>query len=316
MTTELGFVAAPSTEQPRVRDFYFHGVGGSLFGIQIVNLFLTLVTLGIYSFWGRVKVRNYMMSQSEFEGDRFAYHGTGKELLIGWLKAIVIIGVPVVVLVMLSAGALVYIVFAVFMPVAVVNARRYRLGRTSWRGIRFSFRGGVLDFFKISVKGWLLTAVTLGIAYPIWQNWRQEFLVSHSYFGNRRFAYDGNGKDLLWSYVLNIVLSLPTLGICWVWYWARLQRYYWQHTRIGGANFRSTVTGGGMFGLMFGNLLLIILTLGVAWSWVLVRNARFFVGHLYLDGPLETAEIMQEAQAANATGDALSGFFDLDFDLG
>ena len=120
----------------------------------------------------------------------------------------------------------------------------------------------------------------------------------------------------MWSYVLNILLSLPTFGICWVWYWARVQRYYSEHTRFGGGNFRSTVTGGGLFGLMFGNLILLIITLGLAWSWVLVRNARFFLGHLYLDGPLETAEIMQEAQAADATGDVLSGFFDLDFDLG
>jgi uncharacterized membrane protein YjgN (DUF898 family) len=316
MTTDSSFSAPRATEGPNVHRFSFHGSGGSLFGIQIINLFLTLVTLGIYSFWGRVKVRKYMMSQSDFEGDRFAYHGTGKELMIGWLKAIIIIGVPIVALMLLSAGALVYVVFAVFMPVAVVNARRYRLSRTSWRGIRFSFRGGVMDFFKISIKGWLLTAVTLGIAYPIWQNWRQEFLVAHAYFGNRRFEYDGSGKDLLWSYVLNILLSLPTFGICWVWYWARVQRYYSEHTRFGGGNFRSTVTGGGLFGLMFGNLFLLIITLGLAWSWVLVRNARFFLGHLYLDGPLETAEIMQEAQAADATGDVLSGFFDLDFDLG
>jgi uncharacterized membrane protein YjgN (DUF898 family) len=316
MAIDSSFSAPRATEGPNAHRFNFHGSGGSLFGIQIVNLFLTLVTLGIYSFWGRVKVRKYIMSQSDFEGDRFAYHGTGKELLIGWLKAVVIIGVPIVALMLLSAGALVYVVFAVFMPVAVVNARRYRLSRTSWRGIRFSFRGEVMDFFKISIMGWLLTAVTLGIAYPIWQNWRQEFLVSHAYFGNRRFDYDGNGKDLLWSYVLNILLSLPTFGICWVWYWARVQRYYSEHTRIGGGNFRSTVTGGGLFGLMFGNLILLIITLGLAWSWVLVRNARFFLGHLYLDGPLETTEIMQEAQAANATGDALSGFFDLDFDLG
>ncbi len=308
--------APGNSEEINPQKLSFHGSGGSLFGIQIVNLFVTLVTLGIYSFWGRVKVRKYMLSQSDFAGDRFAYHGTGKELLIGWLKAVVIIGVPIVALMLLSTGALIYVVFALFMPVAVVNARRYRLNRTSWRGVRFSFRGGVMEFFKISIKGWLLTAVTLGIAYPIWQNWRQQFLITRSYFGNRQFDYDGNGKDLLWSFVLNILLSLPTIGLCWVWYWAKLQRYYWEHTRFGGRNFSSTVTGGGLLGLLLGNLALLIITLGIAWSWVLVRNAQFFLGHLHLDGPLQTATIMQEAQAANATGDALSGFFDLDFDLG
>jgi uncharacterized membrane protein YjgN (DUF898 family) len=117
MTTDSSFPATKAAEEPNRRRFSFHGSGGSLFGIQIVNLFLTLVTLGIYSFWGRVKVRKYMMSQSDFEDDRFAYHGTGKESLLGWLKAIVIIGVPIVALILLSAGALIYVVFAVFMPV-------------------------------------------------------------------------------------------------------------------------------------------------------------------------------------------------------
>jgi uncharacterized membrane protein YjgN (DUF898 family) len=114
---------------------HFHGRGGSLFGIQIVNLFLSLITLGVYSFWGRVKVRSYLASQTEFAGDRFAYHGTGKELFVGWLKALVLFGIPLFVLVLLQIivgveselfnllQVLIYVVVAIFMPVAMVNAR-------------------------------------------------------------------------------------------------------------------------------------------------------------------------------------------------
>ena len=84
---------AETDSQPdQVRKLRFHGTGGSLFGIHIVNMLLTGLTLGIYYFWGKVKVRNYVFSQSEFEGDRFAYHGTGKELLLGWLKGMAILG--------------------------------------------------------------------------------------------------------------------------------------------------------------------------------------------------------------------------------
>ncbi len=79
-----------ATAQP-ARQPSFVGNAGALFGIQLVNLLLTVVTLGIYSFWGKTRVRGYLWSQTEFEGDRFAYHGTGKELLIGWLKAFAIL---------------------------------------------------------------------------------------------------------------------------------------------------------------------------------------------------------------------------------
>lgn len=298
------------------RRFSFHGVGGTLFGIQIVNLFLSILTLGLFSFWGRVKVRKYMMSQTEFEGDRFAYHGNGKELLIGWIKAVVFLGIPFLLLMFLSAGALAYVIVAAFMPVAVVSARRYRLSRSSWRSIRFSFRGRVWDFALLSAKGWLVSAVTLGIAYPVWQNWRQGFLVSHSYFGNQKFDYHGRGGDLVRSFLLHLLLTIPTLGLNWFWYWARLQRYYWNHTSFGAARFNSDVRGGGIFGLMFVNLLLLLVTLGLAWSWVQVRNARYYAAHLTLDGALDLAAVLQDAQTASATGEALSGFFDLDFDLG
>ena len=198
---------------------HFHGRGGSLFGIQIVNLFLSLITLGIYSFWGRVKVRRYLASQSEFAGDRFAYHGTGQELMIGWTKAMVLFGMPLFILAVLQVivgiesdlfdalQILIYIVVGIFIPIAMVNARRYRLSRLSWRGVRFSFRGGVRDFMGIYIKGWLLTVVSLGFYYPFWQNRRQTFMVGNSFFGNRQFAFDGRGRDLFLPFVLYMILD-------------------------------------------------------------------------------------------------------------
>jgi len=74
--------------------FSFQGNGGTLFGIQIVNLLLIIITLGIYYFWAKARVRSYTWSQADFNGDRFAYSGTGKEVLIGWIKAAVIFGIP------------------------------------------------------------------------------------------------------------------------------------------------------------------------------------------------------------------------------
>ena len=71
----------PSSGAPRHP--VFHGRGGTLFGIHVVNTLLTLVTLGVYYFWAKTRLRQYLFSQSEIEGDRFAYHGTGRELLLG-----------------------------------------------------------------------------------------------------------------------------------------------------------------------------------------------------------------------------------------
>ncbi|MFQ5899780.1 MAG: YjgN family protein [Candidatus Methylomirabilia bacterium] len=314
-------------DRAEVRRLSFEGTGGSLFGIHIVNVFLTVLTLGVYYVWAKVRVRRYVLSQTEFEGDRFAYHGTGKELATGLLKAAVVFGLPVmflrVVSEVLDVGVMVKLVaellaggiFLVFYPVAMVGARRYRLSRTSWRGIRFSFRGRALDFIKLFVGGSFLTALTLGLYAPIFAVRRYEFMTSHSYFGTQNFRFDGQGRDLLGSYLLALLLTLPTLGLCWFWFLARKRRYLWDRTSFGDTRFHSTVTGGRLLALHLGNLLLLVVTLGLASPWVKVRNIRFAFQYLTLEGTLDLAGIEQEAQVATATGEGLASFLDTGFDF-
>jgi uncharacterized membrane protein YjgN (DUF898 family) len=271
-----------------------------------------------------------LLSQTEFAGDRFAYHGTGKELFIGFLKALLVFFLPIGALViapeLLEASEVVknvgkgiaYVAVLFFVPVAMVGARRYRMSRTSWRGIRFSFRGRALDFVKIFVGGSFLSMITLGLYYPFFITKQYAFMTSHSYFGTQKFDFDGRGRDLLGPYILAFLLLFPTLGLYWFWFQAKLQRYFWDHTSFGNARFRSTVTGGRLLVLTLGNFLLLGLTLGLGWPWVLVRNARFACQYLVLEGPLDMAVIMQDAQLASATGEGLASFLDLDtgFDFG
>jgi uncharacterized membrane protein YjgN (DUF898 family) len=319
------------SSESATRHLSFHGVAGSLFGIHIVNVLLSLVTLGVYCFWGRTRIRRYLLSQCAFEGDRFAYHGTGRELFIGWLRALLIFGVPLILLSVVRdvlevrgelkvlAGLLIYGIGLLFIPVAVVGARRYRLSRTSWRGIRFSFRGHAIDFLKLFVKNALLTGLTLGLYYPIYHTKRHAFLVSHSHFGNQAFTFDGEGRDLLKSYMLMLLLFPFTLGSSWFWFQAKQHRYFWDHTSIATARFHSTVTWGPLIRLHVGNLLLLLVTLGLGWPWVTSRNVQFMFKHVSLKGALDVATIQQEAQIASATGEGLASFFDfldVGFDLG
>lgn len=313
---------------PEAQRLSFQGVGGSLFGIHIVNVFLTIVTLGIYYFWAKVRVRNYLFSQTEFAGDRFAYHGTGKELLFGFLKAVALIGVPFFLvrlgldfvargpIAQAVSASVSYLAILVFLAFATIGARRYRLSRTSWRGVRFSFRGQLLEFIKLFVGGWLLSTITLGLYYPFFDTRQHGFLVSHSYFGSQKFSFDGKGKDLFGRFVLAIILSLPTLGLCWFWYLARKQRYFWDHTAFDAARFQCTVTGGKLLALYLGNALLLVLTLGFGWPWIVVRNARFACRYLVLQGALDLTAVRQEAQVVSTTGEGLAGILDVGFDFG
>ena len=306
----------------------FHGTGGTLFGLHVVNVLLTLVTLGIYYFWGKTRIRRYVFGQSEFDGDRFAYHGTARELVLGFAKAFVVFFVPIVLLTVVrdvldvaatikGAAALgISLLFLMFIPVAMVGARRYRLSRTSWRGIRFSFRGPAVEFVKIFIKGSFLVGLTFGLYYPFFVTRRQAFLISNSYFGNERFDFAGRGRDLFGPYVLAMLLTVPTFGLCWFWFAAHKRRFFWGHTAFGAARFSSSVTGGAVLGLWLVNAVLLVVTLGLAWPWVRVRNIRFAFRYLDLHGPLDLERIHQQAQYASATGEGLAGFLDTGFDLG
>jgi uncharacterized membrane protein YjgN (DUF898 family) len=308
--------------------FDYHGRVLPLFGIYAVNLFLSLVTLGVYYFWGKIRVRNYLSNQTELGGDRFGYHGTGKELLIGFLRALLLFFIPLFALnlgpellgagpvIRAAAAGLAYGMVMLFVPVAMVGARRYRLSRASWRGIRFSFRGQAWDFLKIFAFGTFLSSVTLGLYYPFFDARRQEFMISHSYFGNRKFSFNGRGKDLFRPFLVTLLLTLPTLGFYWFWFAAKKQRYYWEHTTSGPNRLRSTVTGRALMNLFVGNFLIAVFTLGLGWPWIITRKIQFACRFLTLEGPLELAEIEQEAQKAVATGEAMSGFLDADFSLG
>jgi uncharacterized membrane protein YjgN (DUF898 family) len=306
------------------RHAIFVGSGGSLFGIHIVNVLLILATLSIYSFWAKVRVRKYLWSQTEFEGDRFAYHGTGREMFFGFIKAFLFFILPITLLntlpeafgasplVFVATRIAVSIIAAVFIPVAIVGARRYRLSRSSWRGIRFSLRASTREFVGLWVRGWMLTSLTLGFYYPAFVVSQHRFLTSHTWFGSQRFAFDGRGRDLLWAWLGALVLFVPTLGLSWFWFAARRQRYFAEHTRVAGARFTSTVSAPSLAWLTLSTWIGLIATLGLAWPWLTIRKLRRQFVWLSLDGPLALESITQQAQHVGATGEGLAGFFDAD----
>ena len=310
------------------RRLSFHGDGGTLFGIHLVNTFLTLVTLGVYFFWGRVKLRKYLWGQLEFDGDRLSYHGTGKETFLGWLKAALFFGIPYLLASHLPrwmgakpkwvivGGVVASLLFLWFIPIAIVGTRRYRLSRTAWRGIRFSFRGHWKNYLPIFWGGGLLNALTLGFYIPFFDAKRDKFLVSQSYVGNKNFDYDGKGEGLFKSFLAAWFLFFPTLGFSALWYHVRRTRYLWEHTTLGESRFSCTITFGSFFLISFTNALLVLVTLGFGFPWAQARFIRYMTENLALNGPVDLDTIRQEAQTVGATGEELGSFLDLDFDLG
>ena len=134
---------------------------------------LELVTLGFYRFWLATDIRRHLWTNTIVEGDAAEYTGRGKELLIGFLFAMAIL-VPIYLayfLVSVEAERLkgfasvpLLIAFYAFGQFAIYRARRYRLTRTVWRGVRFWMDGSGWSYAGRSMLWTLLVVVTLGLA--------------------------------------------------------------------------------------------------------------------------------------------------------
>jgi uncharacterized membrane protein YjgN (DUF898 family) len=312
--------AAPATTHAVA----FTGEGRALVGLHLINLFKTLLTAFVYHFWAKVAIRKYLYAHTAFHGDRFGYHGDGKELLVGWLKVagifLAIGGTTTYMqyglkwtLAGLAGQLLAGLVSLLLLPVAIIGANRYRLSRTSWRGIRFSFRGRVKAFAPLCAKGLVFSLLTLGLYQPFFQAEVRRYLAEHTYFGTARFGFDGDPRALLGPYVIAMLLWLPTGGLVWFWYRARRDRLLWNHTTFHGARFACSVTAVGLWKLTAGNLAIMILTLGLGRPWAEIRRLRYMCANLALVGPLDVDRIHQAAQAATAAGEGLTDFLDTGF---
>ena len=130
--------------------FRFHGSWQEFAKIAVPNLLLTIVTLGIYRFWATTRERQYLWGKTDFIDERLEWTGTGLELFIGFIMAVVLILVPFFGIQFLTqalvlqgytgwAAVLTFMMFGFIMymiGIARFRALRYRLSRTYWHGIR------------------------------------------------------------------------------------------------------------------------------------------------------------------------------------
>ncbi len=261
------------------------GTGGELFLIFIVNLLLTILTLGVYSFWAKSRVRRYLWSQSRFDDEPLEYTGTGRELFVGYLLAMGLLLLGVLALVLVGAllaqvnpslvfvpMLLGYAAFFVLIGVAIHRAVRYRLSRTRWRGIRLGLEGSSLRYAGLMIGYGLLSALTLGLAMPWMRSRLYGQIAGHASFGSAALHYDGRGGRLLRPFMLVWVLGLAGFaGYAAVAFSVALQ------AQQAGA----PAEPGAMAALPL-LLLLFWLPAGLAWLWYRARELRYFAAHTHL----------------------------------
>ena len=183
---------ATELETARTAKVEFTGNTGDYFKIWIVNTALTIVTLGIYSAWAKVRKLRYFYANTSIEGGHFDFHAKPVGILIG--RAI---AVGFLALYFLSgyvspfAPMIVAAIVLLLIPWLVVRSRIFRLRNTSLHGLRFNFQRNYTDAAKAYYGGALFTAITFGLGTPTAIYWRNRFAVVNSGYGAEPFRFEG-----------------------------------------------------------------------------------------------------------------------------
>ncbi len=182
---------------------------GGFFGLSLLNGLLRILTLGVYHFWGKTEVRQRIWSAVRVDEEPLEYRGTGGELFRGFLIVFGLVLLPLAIITVavpllwgpqlagrgffeLAAWLIVFTLWGF----GIHRARRYRLSRTRWRGIRAGLSGGSAPFAWTYLWTTLLVPLTLGWILP-WRAARlQRALFNDTRFGDRAFTFTGRAGPL------------------------------------------------------------------------------------------------------------------------
>ena len=200
---------APTSLVRAPEQLRFTGTGSEYFGIWIVNLLLTLVTLGIYSAWAKVRRLQYFYRHTELAGSSFDFHGSPGRILIGRILALGLLFLYNYSVRLRSVWTLVVIVgLAVIMPWLLRNSFRFRLYNASWRGTRFHFRGSLGGAYRVFLLNGILTILTLYILAPFTHQRFKAWQHDNSWFGQTRFSFHARAAQFYLIYLMLLAAIL------------------------------------------------------------------------------------------------------------
>ncbi len=344
-------VAAP----PRVpHRFAFDGGAGEYFRIWIVNLALSLVTLGIYSAWAKVRTQRYFYGNTRLDGVPFEYLARPLPILAGRIVAVVlfvgyVLAGQLSLWLQVGLGALI----ALLTPWLLVRGAAFRARYTSWRGLRFRF----VPAYRQAYERYLLLGIplvlTLGLLYPYVKARQKAFLVEHHRYGGEAFGFTATAGQfyppyliawavmVVWIFAAGAVLTGLAIALhrpggqpptelvfgwmalfysgyfaIWAFLAAALGNLVYNHTTIGPHRFESRLQGGRLLWLYASNTVAVLVSAGLLIPWAKIRLARYRAERLsVLAGGSLAGFGVEAGEDVDATAAEIDSLFDIDIGL-
>jgi len=331
------------------QSFRFTGSGWEYFKIWIVNLLLTILTLGIYSAWAKVRRLQYFYRNTHLADATFDYHGKPKAILKGRIIAIVLlIAYNASFKISPILGLVAAVLLGSVMPWLLMRSLRFKLYNSSYRGLRFGFSGDRRGAYRAFLLFPVLAAMTLYLLAPLAHQRIKLYQFNNSRFGSTAFKLDVSVKGFYLLYLsalavmigavvlvvalavmfgagggikglnMAIVALIPlvilvTILLVGSMFSAYMQNLVWGHAELGEHRFYSHVSARRLLWIGVSNAIGVVLTLGLFIPFAAVRMTRFKLESMGVEvsGYL-TGFIADQQQQASAAGEETAEMFDVD----
>jgi len=218
-------VEEDSRHEGEFKSFEFKGSASEYFRIWIVNIALTILTLGIYSAWAKVRANRYLYANTYLNGSNFEYNADPVRILIGRVIVVSLYAMFVIFsqyLFMFEVASVIALLAFLAMPWLIRQAVCFKLRNTSYRNIPFRYEGKVSAFYLFFFLHLILNVFTLFLAFPYSYVQYKKLVINNAHYGDGDFHFFGKAgeaytiyiKIFLWSMlvVLGFLLLFSLFG--------------------------------------------------------------------------------------------------------
>ena len=199
---------APPESAPLELDrMTFTGTGSEYFRIWIVNMALTIATVGIYSAWAKVRRLQFFYRHTRLAGAGFDYHGDPIAILKGRLVGLLLFGLySAMGYVGTWMTLVILVILAVLLPWLLGRSLRFRMHNSSYRGLRFKFHGTARQAYWIFLAMPLFMVLSLFTLGPLWHHRLKRYQFSNAAFGRTRFTTSAEVGEFYVAHILAAIL--------------------------------------------------------------------------------------------------------------
>lgn len=334
------------------QSFEFTGTGWEYFKIWIVNLLLTIVTLGIYSAWAKVRRLQYFYRNTRLADASFDYHGAPKAILKGRIIALaLLIAYNAAFQFNPILGLVVGLLLAIVMPWLLMRSLRFKLYNSSYRGLRFGFAGDKRGAYRAFLMYPALAGLTFYLLAPLAHQRIKQYQFDNSRFGSTTFKLGASVKGFYLLYLsalavmFGTLLLLPALVMMFgtgggmqsfitgfksvgpfimlilvasflmviSLFTAYMQNLVWGNTELGAHRFFSQLSARRLLWISVSNFLGVVLTLGLYMPFATIRMLRFKLESMGVAVGGDLSDFVSDQQLqATAAGAETAEMFDVD----